>query len=166
MPDPAVSPKSTMEAITEAVTLGRSGEVDTARDLLLKLWREIGVLGDPLHRCALAHHLADLYDDPVESLVWDLRALDAADAVTDERVQAEHAGLVVAGLYPSLHLNLADDCRRLGSFDAARRHLTAAEDHAPHLDDDPYGRMIRAAIVGVAEAVGCCDTSPRQPPVG
>ena len=165
MADPD-SPQTTMAAITAAVELARKGRTADGRDRLLELWGELGPLGDALHRCALAHHLADLYADPGEALAWDLRAPDAADALTDERVQAEHAHLVVAGLYPSLHLNLADDYRRLGSFEAARRHLTAAEEHAPHLHDDPYGRMIRAAITGVSAAIDERDTNPRQPAAG
>lgn len=162
----ADTPQSTMAAITEAVELARDGDRTAGRERLLELWGDLGPLGDALHRCALAHHLADLYADPVEALAWDLRALDAADALTDERVQAEHADLAVAGLYPSLHLNLADGYRRLGSFAAARRHLTSAEEHVPHLHDDPYGRMIRAAISGVSAAIDERDTSPRGPAAG
>lgn len=85
----------------------RTGSTLSARRKLLGLWSEIGVTGDPLHRYSLAHYLADLYEDPAQALAWDVRALDAADAMTDQRVQEHHAGLRIAGFYPSLHLNLA-----------------------------------------------------------
>ncbi|MEU9256782.1 hypothetical protein AB0D66_34255 [Streptomyces sp. NPDC048270] len=154
-------PDPTMDAIGRAVTAGRAGDGASARRLLLGLWSAIGVTGDPLHRCSLAHYLADLYEDPAQALAWDVRALDAADAVTDERVQEHHAGLHIAGFYPSLHLNLADDYRRLGSFEAAAEHIKEAEAHAPGLPRTPYGDQIRAAVREVAEAIARRDRSRR-----
>ncbi|WP_416563494.1 hypothetical protein [Nocardia testacea] len=148
-----LSPDATMNAITAAVTLGRSGDSAAARERLLELWRGIGVTGDPFHRCTLAHYLADLHDDPAQALVWDIRALDAADALTDNRVQRHHASLRVAGFYPSLHLNLADNFRRLGSWDAAAEQLAAARERLDALSDDAYGAMIRTALDEVADAV-------------
>ncbi|MEU4314836.1 hypothetical protein [Nocardia sp. NPDC024068] len=150
-----------MNAITEAVTLGRSGDNAAARDRLLEIWRGIGVAGDPLHRCTLAHYLADLHDDPATALTWDIRALDAADALTDDRVQRHHASLQVAGFYPSLHLNLADNYRRLGSWEAAQEQLDAARGRLDALPDDTYGAMIRTALVEVAEAVTARSTDRR-----
>lgn len=155
------SPDPTMEAIGRAVTAGRSGDIASARKDLLSLWSAIGVTGDPLHRCALAHYVADLYDDPGEALAWDIRALDAADAVTEQRVQDHHADLHIAGFYPSLHLNLADNYRRLGSFETATEHIRAAEAHAPSLSQDPYGDLLRTAIREVAAAITRKDTARR-----
>jgi len=150
-----------MDAITQAVTAGRAGDVGSARSELLALWAEIGVGGDGLHRCTLAHYLADLYTDPAQALAWDVRALDAADTVSEQRVQQHHSSLHIDGFYPSLHLNLADNYRRLGSFDAAERHLNAARKHAPSLPDSPYGEMIRTATDEVTEAVAARITAPR-----
>ncbi|RDI55673.1 hypothetical protein DFR68_101507 [Nocardia mexicana] len=151
-----------MAAINEAVTLGRQGDSATARDRLTALWEKIGAEGDPLHRCTLAHYLADLFDHAADSLTWDVRALDAADALTDERARQEHASLSVQGFYPSLHLNLADNYRRLGAFDTARRHLEAAEDRAGVLADDGYGAGVRAGITNVRNAIadGSTDRLP------
>ncbi|MEV0948602.1 hypothetical protein [Rhodococcus sp. NPDC049939] len=155
------SPDPTMEAIVHAITQGRAGDDVTARQELLGIWTTIGVDGDPLHRCTLAHYLADLYEDPAQSLAWDIRALDAADAVTEQRVQEHHASLHIAGFYPSLHLNLADNYRRLGSFEAAAEHVNAARVHAPNLPLDSYGDLLRAAIEEVAEAIAHRDTTKR-----
>ncbi|MBV7652111.1 hypothetical protein [Streptomyces albidoflavus] len=151
----------TMDAIGRAVVAGRAGETRSARRQLLELWSETGVTGDPLHRCSLAHYLADLHDDPAQALAWDVRALDAAGAVTEQRVQEHHAGLHIAGFYPSLHLNLADNYRRLGSFDAAAEHLDAARTYAPALPADAYGDTLRTALDEVAEAVARRDTTRR-----
>ncbi|MFI6517862.1 hypothetical protein ACIBF1_20055 [Spirillospora sp. NPDC050679] len=152
---------TTMEAIGRAVAEAQAGGIDSARRELLALWSTIGVTGDPLHRCTLAHHLADLYEDPAQALAWDVRALDAAHAVTEQRVQQHHAGLHIAGFFPSLHLNLADDYRRLGSFDAAGEHITAAKEHAPDLPQDAYGTLLRTALDEVAEAISRRDTAKR-----
>jgi hypothetical protein len=151
----------TMEAIGKAVVAGHQGNVEAARRDLLTLWSEIGTSGDPLHRCTLAHYLADLYEDPAEALVWDVRALDAADALSGERAQQQHGDLNVAGFYPSLYLNIADNLRRLGAFAAAAEHIDKAGQHAPALSDDAYGNTIRAAIAEVHHAIDNGDTARR-----
>ncbi|MCP2254757.1 hypothetical protein LY13_003527 [Prauserella aidingensis] len=151
----------TMDAIVSAVTAGRDGDVDTARRELLRIWARVGAAGDPFHRCTLAHYLADLYDDPAESLMWDVRALDAADALTDQRARQHDASLHVAGFYPSLHLNLADNFRRLGAFRAAAEHIEEAERHTSSLPDGAYGDTIRAAVRDVGRAVAQPDTARR-----
>ncbi|MFI7524850.1 hypothetical protein [Nocardia salmonicida] len=150
-----------MTRISQGVSDFRTGDPDRARATLLAVWADIGPAGDPLHRCTLAHYLADAYDDPAEALVWDVRALDAADALTDARLNDHHAGLQVAGFYPSLHLNLADNFRRLGAFPAAARHLEAARERLGVLPDDDYGALIRGACTGVAEAIAAEDTTRR-----
>ncbi|MFE3390018.1 hypothetical protein [Streptomyces anulatus] len=155
------SPDPTMEAIGQAVSEGHAGDSASARQKLLNLWSEIGVTGDPLHRCSLAHHLADLYEDPAQALAWDIRALDAADAMSEQRVQEHHVGLHIAGFYPSLHLNLADNYRRLGSFEAATEHIDAAKTHVASLPQNPYGDLLRRAVQEVAEAIAGRDRSRR-----
>lgn len=151
----------TMDAVSEAVMIGRDGDVKTARRRLLAVWQDVGVLGDPFYRCTIAHYLADLYESPAESLVWDIRALDAADALTEQRVQNHHASLRVDAFYPSLHLNLADDFRRLAAFQAASHHIVQATAHVSALPDDAYGDMIRTAIRDVTTAIAAHDTAPR-----
>ncbi|WP_420112066.1 hypothetical protein [Pseudactinotalea sp.] len=155
------SPDPTMEAIGQAVVEGRTGDILSARHKLLNLWSEISVTGDPLHRCSLTHYLADLYDDPAQALAWDVRALDAAEAVTEQRAHEHHTSLHIAGFYPSLHLNLADNYRRLGSFNAATEHFSAAREHAPSLPQDAYGASLRTALDEVAEAISQRDITKR-----
>ncbi|WP_159919838.1 MULTISPECIES: hypothetical protein [Nocardia] len=143
----------TMNTITSAVALGHEGRPDDARDALLAVWASLGPQGDPLHRCTLAHYLADLYDDAAEALTWDIRALDAADSLSDDRAQTYDGSLRVAAFYPSLHLNLADDYRRLGSFDAAQRQIDAARARVHTLAEDGYGATIRTAVDEVESAI-------------
>ncbi|MET9442210.1 hypothetical protein [Streptomyces sp. NPDC006610] len=140
------SADAVMSRIGQVVMLQHAGDREEARHRYLRLWAEIGEDGDPLHRCTLAHYMADAQDDPADELAWDLRALAAAEELTDERL-AEHEGaLAVRALYPSLHLNLAADYVKLGRREAGRAHLRRARGAADALGDDGYGNGVRAAI--------------------
>ncbi|MEU4538985.1 hypothetical protein AB0G15_29450 [Streptosporangium sp. NPDC023825] len=143
-------PDVTMARIGQGVELGRRGEREAARKLFSELWEEIGVTGDPLHRCALAHSMADVQDEVQEELLWDLRALEAADLVTDERARQAGVAGPVSGFYPSLHLNLGDAYRRLGDLDRARDHLERGRAAVGALGDDGYGQMIRQGLERLA----------------
>lgn len=146
-----------MERIAAAVSLYGAGDRDGARHHLSQIWTDIQS-GDPLHRCFLAHYMADLHDDVRDELRWDLRALAAADDVTEERAQQFaqqfNGVLAVRALYPSLHLNLGDDYRRLGATAQARQHLDWARSCVDALPDDAYGRMIRDGIEQLAQRLG------------
>jgi tetratricopeptide (TPR) repeat protein len=142
----------TLIRIGEAVQLNHQGEREAARLLFAEIWDEIGgEQGDPLHRCTLAHAMADAQDDVRQELVWDQRALAAADLLTDARVAQAGVALPVAGLYPSLHLNLCDCYRKLGDLDRAREHLQQAQDTIGALGDDEYGRLIRDGLERLTE---------------
>jgi tetratricopeptide (TPR) repeat protein len=134
--------------IGEAVALHHhQGRRADARRQFDRIWDEIGGdEGDPLHVCVLAHAIADVQDDVHEELAWDRRALVAAGALSDERTAEAGVVLPVAGLYPSLHLNLADCHRRLGDLEQAREHLRQARAGIGALGDDEYGQLIRAGL--------------------
>ncbi|MFF4253499.1 hypothetical protein ACFY1L_20060 [Streptomyces sp. NPDC001663] len=140
------APDAVMTRIGQVVILHHAGDREEARHRFLQLWSEIGADGDPLHRCTLAHYMADAQDDPADELAWDLRALTAAEELTDDRLAAHEGALAVRALYPSLHLNLAADYVKLGRSGAARTHLRRARGAARTLADDPYGDGVRAAI--------------------
>jgi hypothetical protein len=144
----------TMAAIHEGLQLHLGGDRPAARVWFAKLWAEIGEDGDPLHRCALAHYMADVRDDPAEELEWDLLALRAADSLTDDRAKTYHASLAVQGFYPSLHLNLGEDYRKLGDLAVAREHLELARAKLDALGENDYAAAIRAALDGLAERLG------------
>ena len=142
-----------MARIVEAFGLAQAGDGDVARLRFAEIWDEIGLGGDPFHRCALAHYAADVQPDVEAELMWDLRALAAADEVTDERAQRYDGSLSVAEFYPSLHLNLADAYRRFGGQEKAREHIERAQDAVGALGDDGYGRLIRDGIVRCAAQI-------------
>lgn len=138
----------TLIRIGEAAQLHHhQGQHDTARHLLSQIWDEIGgEQGNPLHVCVLAHTMADVQDDAHQELLWDQRALAAADLLNDERTAQAGVAIPVAGLYPSLHLNLADCYRKLGDLDRAREHLHHAQAGIDALGDDEYGQLIRNGL--------------------
>lgn len=150
----------TMARIVAAIEQGRAGDAAGARAELGLLWDGIGPGGDPLHRCTLAHFLADLQDEDRDELVWDERALDAAGVLTDQRAQEYDSTMQVRALLPSLHLSLADDHRRLGATDRAREHLVAARDALPDLPDDGYGALVRSAFDQIAAALDAGSAAP------
>lgn len=94
-----------LPGVGEALALAGRGQLEAARARLGDLWSEAAATGDALHRCSIAHTMADLQPDAVEELAWDLRALDAALEVDDERLMS--AGMIgtAEGMLPSLHLN-------------------------------------------------------------
>lgn len=140
------APDAVLTRIGQVVILHHAGDREEARHRFLELWAEIGTDGDPLHRCTLAHYMADAQDDPSDELAWDLRALTAAEELSGGRCAGHVSAPAVRALYPSLHLNLAADYLKLGRDGAARTHLRRARTAAGSLGDDRYGDGVRAAI--------------------
>jgi hypothetical protein len=142
----AAEPEAMMVRIGQAIETAQRGDRSGAQTMLLLLWEIVGTEGDPLHRCALAHSMADLQDDPEDELIWDVRALEAAHQLTDERVSGAGMGISAAGFYASLYLNLADVYRRLGTMDKAREHVALGRSALSRLNDDGYRLMIQFAL--------------------
>ncbi|OIJ66938.1 hypothetical protein [Streptomyces mangrovisoli] len=140
--DGDAAPDGLLTRIGQVVMLHHAGDREEARDRLLALWTEIGAQGAALHRCTLAHYLADTQDDPTDQLAWDLRALAAAEELSDDHEDAP----AVRALSPSLHLDLAADYVRLGRPEVARGHLGRARRAAVGLPEDRYGDGVRARI--------------------
>ncbi|GID60947.1 hypothetical protein Aco03nite_093510 [Actinoplanes couchii] len=152
-------PDEILAAMGAAVELGRDGDRPGARDALTRLWERASVDGDAMHRCSIAHYLADLQDSPADELMWDERALAAVTDLDDERVRRVHDSMRVRAFLPSLHLNLADVHRRLGNIGEAREHLAAATKEVDALPDDDYGSMMLGALDRVREAL---DSGPQD----
>ncbi|MER7250539.1 hypothetical protein [Kribbella sp. NPDC000426] len=129
-----------LEEITAAVALGGAGDREAARTQLTALWEKVD---DRQTRCAIAHYLADVQDETEDELTWDLRALEVVEDLQ---------------WLPSLHLNLADDYRRLAQSPQAEEHLQLARQHLHLLPADGYGELIRSAVDHVAEALAAGNT--------
>ncbi|WP_406086625.1 hypothetical protein [Streptomyces virginiae] len=155
------SEDAVMTRIGQAVILLHAGDREEARNRLGEIWSEIGEEGDSLHRCTLAHYMADAQDDPADELAWDLRALTAAATdgpgdgpddgpgtgpPQDGRPARGESHPAMRVFYPSLHLSLAADYVKLQRPEAARIHLARARAATGALSDDGYGNGVRAAI--------------------
>jgi hypothetical protein len=141
-----------LDRISEALNLFNTGRRSEARDAFATIWSEIEAGGDPFHQCVLSHYMADAQDEPADELMWDRRALAAADRIVKEK--PDTSGLSVLSMYPSLHLNLADVLQRTGDLEGARKHLQLGKQASDALADDSYGQMIRAGIARLAERLG------------
>ncbi|MFC7533272.1 hypothetical protein [Actinoplanes sp. GCM10030250] len=153
----------TMIAIGQAVERGRAGDQAGARLALAELWETVGDHGDALHRCSIAHYLADLQESVADELLWDQRALGAVTDLSDERAQQFNTSLQVRAFLPSLRLNLADAHRRAGDFAEARHHLAAAVEDLDALPQDDYGAMIRAGVDKARAALEARSKEPLKP---
>ena len=142
-------PDQIMQRFAEGLAASQGGDRQGARTTFATLWAEVGDDGDPLHRCAIAHAMADVQDDIHDELTWDLRALAAAEGLTDERLRSAGVDGTARSLRPSLHLNLADAYRRLGRPEEARHHVEAGLATVDALGDDGYGEMIRAGLARI-----------------
>ncbi|MFF8959930.1 hypothetical protein [Streptomyces sp. NPDC014894] len=147
------SEDAVMTRIGQAAMLLHGGDREEARNRFGALWAEIGERGDALHRCTLAHYMADAQDDPGDELVWDLRALAAAESLRAEGAGPEPAPSVRA-FYPALHVSLAADYLKLRRPGAARVHLDRARGAMAALGDDGYGRGVRGAVERLERELG------------
>lgn len=120
------SEDAVMTRIGQAVILLHAGDREEARNRFGAIWSEIGEEGHSLHRCTLAHYMADAQDDPADELAWDLRALGAAEELRDVPPAHREPHQALRVFYPSLHLSLAADYVKLRRPEAARVHLTRA----------------------------------------
>jgi hypothetical protein len=144
------------DRMAEVFAAVRLGGVDPAagRRALEKLWDELGERADALHRCVIAHHLADLQEEAAEALRWDQRALAA---VFGPGVPLDEG---LRGFLPALYLNLADSHRRVGEFEVAGMQLAIARGHLDVLASDAYGALIRARLRGVEDALAAGSVEP------
>ncbi|WP_122982169.1 hypothetical protein [Actinoplanes teichomyceticus] len=149
-----------MEEIRRAQEMNLGGDRAGARATLERLWE---TADDALHRCTIAHYLADLQGSVEDELRWDELALREFPGLTDERAREYDATWQARAFLPSLHLNLADVHRRAGNRGRARHHLTEAVAALDALPADDYGAMIRDALDEVREAIDTGSTAPLRP---
>jgi len=143
----------TMDRIAAAIARLHSGDRDGARTAFSQIWAGMGEAPDPFHVCILSHYMADSQEEVSRELEWDLRALAAADDVTDGRAKAHHESLSIGSFYPSLHLNAGDCYLRLGDIAKAREHVRAAEAAIGNLPDSPLAETTRTGIARLARRV-------------
>jgi hypothetical protein len=148
--DFVVNQDPVMDEIADAIAFLHGGDRPKARSRFKAIWSRIAGNPEAFHECVLSHYMADAQEDMQHELAWDLRALDAALRCTDAEAQRYQGSLSIAAFMPSLHLNLADDYRKLGDLPRSKQHLALAQKTTESLADDPYGQMIRRGIDSLA----------------
>ena len=97
-----------------------------------------------IEKFTAAHYLARVQDGVVDKLKWDQIALKLA---------LEIDSLEVKATFPSLYLNVGKCFEDLNNKEDALAYYTQAQSYIDHLQDDGYGRMIRAGIAAGIERV-------------
>ncbi|CAN5750990.1 hypothetical protein BH23ACT12_BH23ACT12_22450 [soil metagenome] len=145
--------------IKDAFRLYCRSEVAEGRRLLHELWEELGP-EKGYHRSVTAHYLADTQVELEDELMWDLRALAAAESLTSEAEDSNSFATAVRAFFPSLHLNLADAYRRLGNFEKARHHAEQGMATGDVLGLDHYGQTVRGGLIRVQTQIDELDKGP------
>ena len=124
--------------IRRAQALAAEGDVAGAVAVYESLMAAVD--DDDFHAASVAHMYAIVVDDPARKLEINEEALRRAERVTDGRFpEALHASLLA---------NLGYSHLVLGEREAARHWYERAKEAAKGLDDDDYGRKVRAGIDG------------------
>ncbi|GLY97762.1 hypothetical protein [Actinoplanes sp. NBRC 103695] len=141
------SPESPVyAAILEGIGLREQGRPTDAKALMEPLVADVESGEDAFAKVFLAHSLADVQEEPEDELAWDLRALAFMDELTDQQAVGRGNAGGKNALLPSLHLNLAEDYRRLGDEAGAHRHFELGKAYLEALSGDAYGDSIRSAF--------------------
>ncbi|CAN5269633.1 MAG: hypothetical protein ACSLEW_09095 [Nocardioides sp.] len=144
------SDQAVKERIRAAVQQRELGDTARARSMFESLL-PLAKSSSTFDWLFFAHSFADVQEDLTEELRWDRAALEALGQLTEAEAEAEQVHGGVAGLLPSLHLNLADVHRRLGDEVRAQHHHAEGSKHLDALDHGVYGRSIREAFAEFAK---------------
>ncbi|WP_437721749.1 hypothetical protein [Sorangium sp. So ce861] len=119
----------------EGMQAEAEGRHEDARALFEQAW---AARTDEYEACIAAHYVARHQGSDQERLAWNQEALRRADAVGGDRVR---------GFYPSLLLNLGRSHEVLGDMAEARACYEHAAALLHELPAEPYGDMVRNAVM-------------------
>ena len=105
-----------------------------AKGLFLQAWDESKT---DFEKFTEVHYVARQQSTIKEKLEWDKTSLDLALKIDDKSIQAS---------YPSLHLNIAKCYEDLQDIENARNYYQLALSFTGFLEDNGYGKMIKAGI--------------------
>ena len=119
---------------SEGMNLEGQGKKDEALKIFMQAWDEAK---DNLEKFISAHYVAKHQQNPSEKLKWDETALGFALKISDQNVK---------GALPSLYLNIAKGYEDLQDIENAGKNYQLALSYTEFLEEDGYGKMIRAGI--------------------
>ena len=106
--------KPVIKLCVEGTQAEFQGLINKARSLYQMAWE---AAQDDYEACIAAHYVARHQEDPKERLHWNQIALEKANDVVDDSVQA---------FYPSLFLNMGRSHELLGNMTEAKRYYDLA----------------------------------------
>ena len=128
-----------------AVSMLQSGDRESARSQLIRLWNDCSMGRSAVQESIIAHFLADTEHDLGAELQWDLLSLKAATGSAGAE-QRHCADAAVRSFLPSIHLNIGDAYRRLGDLPRARQHADAGLTHINALETSDYRHTVIAGL--------------------
>lgn len=118
----------------QGMLLEGEGKNKEAKECFQSAWEQAT---NDFERFTAAHYLARQQNTTNEKLDWDLKALELALGLNDEKLK---------GAYPSLYLNIAKGYEDLKEYQKAKENYQLAQSYTNHLLDDGYGNMIKGGI--------------------
>jgi hypothetical protein len=110
------------------------GRLCEASQVFLNAWNESA---DDFERCITAHYVARHQKNSLDTLLWNQRSLDHANAVVDDRPHK---------FYPSLYLDIGKAHEDLGNHEESRRFYEMAANFLVFLPEGRYGEVVREAV--------------------
>ncbi|MEN8614924.1 hypothetical protein ABFB09_06565 [Dehalogenimonas sp. THU2] len=118
---------------------GRTGE---AMKLCVRAWE---IRKDSFEECIAAHYLARYQETASDAMLWNRRALEAAEAAGDARVFS---------FYPSLYLNLGKSCEDMGDIQEAGRYYHLASSTLDRVGSGDYRETLRSGVEAALGRIG------------
>jgi tetratricopeptide (TPR) repeat protein len=123
-----------VELCAEGMQAESEGKNEAALRLFTRAWE---ASRDDYEACIAAHYLARQQTTPQDVLHWNQEALQRAESLGDERIEA---------FYPSLYLNMGYSYEVLGDRDQAIRYYQLAAASLAALPAGPYGDLVRDGV--------------------
>ena len=123
-----------VQLCVEGMRLEQLGRHSDAAHMFECAWERSG---NPFERSVAAHYVARHQTTPEETLRWNQRALEQAQAADPSEV---------VNFYPSLYLNLGWAWEQAGNREEAQRHYGLAAESGKKLPEDSYRAVVEDGI--------------------
>jgi tetratricopeptide (TPR) repeat protein len=137
----------TVQLCTQGMMQEAEGGNNESASLFQQAW---DAASTDFEKFVAAHYLAKQQKTVADKLQWDETALEMALATNDDDIK---------GAYASLYLNIGKCHEDLQNLDKAAENYDKALSHVGFLEDDGYGRMIKAGIVNGIERLNALTTN-------
>lgn len=131
-----------VQLCSEGIQQEMTGNTTAAAKLYTKAWQEKTT---DYHACIVAHYMARVQTTHEDALHWNMLALQHAEKVGDESIEA---------FYPSLCLNVGKSYEDLGNKEEAMKYYNAGQEKVHLLPKDGLGNLTRDALQRALQRIG------------